>query len=106
MFGLMGFSLIRTNVSGNPKVRQRFQCNFWVMTALVSALLMLWRVLKPHDTNDTLSIVVTSYRWDTDGQQLSPSLENLLVIRRDTTRGRKWNSAFLLDPWVPLLATK
>lgn len=32
MFGVMG-----KNVSGNPKLKQHFQCDFWVITAFVSA---------------------------------------------------------------------
>lgn len=58
---------------------------------------MLCRVLKPHDTNGTLSIVITSHRWDTDGRSLSPRPGNLWVIRRGTTRHRKLKLCF--SPW-------
>ena len=68
---------------------------------------MVWGLLKPRDTTiEHFEHCHNFLQMDTDGPELSLRLSNLWVIRKETTRDWKLDSASLLDPWVPLLAAK
>ena len=68
---------------------------------------MVWGLLKPCDpTIEHIEHCHNFLQMDTDSPELSLRLSNLWVIRKETTRDWKLDSASLLDPWVPLLAAQ